>query len=154
MFNAPIRARQGAWVNAGEILLHKVICNKRDLRKTGDDLLYRMRTGCPWRDVRRALGYRNQVDSLRNAVAMTCTFYGYHVKRQQSLMGLLPWACWRCSPRYFTLTVIVCRVALCNCALDVRPSELLQPPLVRKNRARKSPPMGFYTANPTRQTPP
>lgn len=39
------------WSKFREILLHKTIYNKRDLRTTIESMLYRMRTGCPWRDL-------------------------------------------------------------------------------------------------------
>ncbi len=32
-----------------KILLQESICDKRDLRMTVEGMLYRMRTGCPWR---------------------------------------------------------------------------------------------------------
>ena len=39
-----------------EILLHKTIYNKRDLRMTVEGMLYHMRTGCPRRDLPEAFG--------------------------------------------------------------------------------------------------
>jgi hypothetical protein len=42
------------WSKLREILLHKAIYNKRDLRMTVEGMLYRMRTGCPWRDLPKA----------------------------------------------------------------------------------------------------
>ena len=49
------------WSKLREILLHKAIYNKRDLRMTVEGMLYRMRTGCPWRDLPKAFGYWNKV---------------------------------------------------------------------------------------------
>lgn len=37
------------WSKLREILLDKTICNKRDIRMTVKGMLYRMRTGCPWK---------------------------------------------------------------------------------------------------------
>lgn len=39
------------WSELRKIQLHKAIYNKRDLRMTVEGMLYRMRTGCPWRDL-------------------------------------------------------------------------------------------------------
>src|SRR4051794_11456504 len=44
------------WSKLRTILLHKAISNKRDLRMTVEGMLYRMRTGCPWRDLPAAFG--------------------------------------------------------------------------------------------------
>ncbi|WP_434784644.1 transposase, partial [Pseudomonas amygdali] len=38
------------------MLLHESIYNKRDLRTTVEGMLYRMRVGCPWRDLPKAFG--------------------------------------------------------------------------------------------------
>ncbi|TXR36762.1 transposase [Ectopseudomonas mendocina] len=48
------------WSKLREILLHKAIYNKRDLRMTVEGMLYRMRTGCPWRDLPKAFGNWNK----------------------------------------------------------------------------------------------
>lgn len=50
-----------------EILLHKTIYNKRDLRITVEGMLYRMRTGCPWRDLPEAFGGWSKVYKRFNA---------------------------------------------------------------------------------------
>ena len=50
-----------------KILLYKAIYNKRDLRMTVEGMLYRMRTGCPWRDLPKALGNWNKVYKRFNA---------------------------------------------------------------------------------------
>ncbi len=55
------------WSKLREILLHKAIYNKRDLRMTVEGMLYRMRTGCPWRDLPKAFGYWNKVYKRFNA---------------------------------------------------------------------------------------
>ena len=52
----------GALTKLREILLHKAIYNKRDLRMTVEGMLYRMRTGCPWRDLPEAFGNWNKVN--------------------------------------------------------------------------------------------
>lgn len=44
------------WPKLREILLHEAIYNKRDLRMTVEGMLYRMRVGCPWRDLPCAFG--------------------------------------------------------------------------------------------------
>ncbi|MBB3105475.1 transposase [Azomonas macrocytogenes] len=55
------------WSKRQEILLHKAIYNKRDLRMTVEGMLYRMRTGCPWRDLPKAFGHWNKVYKRFNA---------------------------------------------------------------------------------------
>ena len=37
-------------------LLQEAIYNKRNLRMTIEGMLYRMRVGCPWRDLPEAFG--------------------------------------------------------------------------------------------------
>lgn len=44
------------WSKLRETLRHKTIYNKRDLRMAVEDMLYRMRTGCPWRELPEAFG--------------------------------------------------------------------------------------------------
>ncbi|RQJ37747.1 hypothetical protein IPC3_25915 [Pseudomonas aeruginosa] len=55
------------WSKLREILLHKAIYNKRDLRMTVEGMLYRMRTGCPWRDLPKEFGNWNKVYKRFNA---------------------------------------------------------------------------------------
>lgn len=55
------------WSKLREILLHKAVYNKRDLRMTVEGMLYRMRTGCPWRDLPKAFGNWNKVYKRFNA---------------------------------------------------------------------------------------
>lgn len=55
------------WSKLREILLHKAIYNKRDLRMTVEGMLYRMRTGCPWRDLPEAFGSWSKVYKRFNA---------------------------------------------------------------------------------------
>ncbi|AVB18357.1 MULTISPECIES: IS5 family transposase [Pseudomonas syringae group] len=50
-----------------EILLHESIYNKRDLRTTVEGMLYRMRVGCPWRDLPKAFGNWSKVYKRFNA---------------------------------------------------------------------------------------
>jgi len=49
------------WSKLQTILRHKTIYNKPDLRMTVEGMLYRMRTGCPWRDLPKAFGCWNRV---------------------------------------------------------------------------------------------
>jgi transposase len=55
------------WSKLREILLHQTIYDKRDLRMTVEGMLYRMRTGCPWRDLPEAFGNWNKVYKRFNA---------------------------------------------------------------------------------------
>lgn len=55
------------WSKLREILLHKTIYNKRDLRMTVEGMLYRMRTGCPWRDLPEAFGGWSRIYKRFNA---------------------------------------------------------------------------------------
>lgn len=61
------------WPKLREILLHKAIYNKRDLRMTVEGMLYRMRTGCPWRDLPKAFGSWSRV-YMRISVNVTAHF--------------------------------------------------------------------------------
>ncbi len=42
------------WSKLEKILLQETIYNKRNLRMTVEGMLYRMRVGCPWRDLPKA----------------------------------------------------------------------------------------------------
>ncbi|POP61811.1 IS5/IS1182 family transposase, partial [Pseudomonas amygdali pv. morsprunorum] len=55
------------WPKLREILLHESIYNKRDLRTTVEGMLYRMRVGCPWRDLPEAFGNWSKVYKRFNA---------------------------------------------------------------------------------------
>jgi len=55
------------WPKLRESLLHLAVYNKRDLRMTVEGMLYRMRTGCPWRDLPKAFGHWNKVYKRFNA---------------------------------------------------------------------------------------
>lgn len=44
------------WSKLQTILLHNTVYNKPDLRMTVEGMLYRMRTGCPWRDLPEIFG--------------------------------------------------------------------------------------------------
>lgn len=50
-----------------KILFQKTIYNKRNLCMTIEGMLYRMRVGCPWRDLPEALdaGISSTKDSIR-----------------------------------------------------------------------------------------
>jgi transposase len=49
------------WSKLHKILLQKAIYDKPDLRMTVEAMLYRMRTGCPWRDLPQAFGCWNRI---------------------------------------------------------------------------------------------
>ena len=49
------------WSKLEKILLQESIYNKRDLRMTVEGMLYRMRVGCPWRDLPEAFGCWNSI---------------------------------------------------------------------------------------------
>jgi transposase len=55
------------WSKMREALLHKSIYNTRNLRITVEGMLYRMRTGCPWRDLPKAFGRWGKVYKRFNA---------------------------------------------------------------------------------------
>lgn len=55
------------WPKLREILLHKAIYNKRDLRMTVEGMLYRIRTECPWRDLPKAFEGSSKVYKRFNA---------------------------------------------------------------------------------------
>ncbi|EPM70716.1 transposase, IS4 [Pseudomonas syringae pv. theae ICMP 3923] len=52
-------------------MLHESIYNKRDLRTTVEGMLYRMRVGCPWRDLPKAFGNWSKVYKRFNAWSAT-----------------------------------------------------------------------------------
>lgn len=55
------------WSKLREILLHKAVYNKRDLRMTVEGMLYRMRTVCPRRHLPQAFGSWSRVYKRFNA---------------------------------------------------------------------------------------
>lgn len=55
------------WSKLRKILLQKSIYDKRDLRMTVEAMLYRMRTGCPWRDLPAVFGCWNSIYKRFNA---------------------------------------------------------------------------------------
>ena len=55
------------WPKLREILRHEAIYNKRDLRMTVEGMLYRMRVGCPWRDLPDAFGNWSKIYKRFNA---------------------------------------------------------------------------------------
>ncbi|PHV03390.1 IS5 family transposase [Iodobacter sp. BJB302] len=55
------------WSKLKKILLQHAIYNKPDLRITVEGMLYRMRVGCPWRDLPSAFGEWNSVYKRFNA---------------------------------------------------------------------------------------
>ncbi|WP_256212113.1 IS5 family transposase [Nitrosomonas communis] len=54
-----------------KILLQESIYNKRNLRMTVEGLLYRMRVGCPWRDLPRVFGCWNSIYKRFNAWSLS-----------------------------------------------------------------------------------
>ncbi|WP_460428910.1 transposase, partial [Azotobacter armeniacus] len=44
------------WSKLEKVLLQQAIHHKPDLRMTVEGMLYRMRAGCPWRDLPSAFG--------------------------------------------------------------------------------------------------
>ncbi|MEO6917818.1 MAG: IS5 family transposase, partial [Collimonas sp.] len=55
------------WSKLQNILLQERIYNKRDLRLMVEGMLYRMRVGCPWRDLPAQFGCWNSVYKKFNA---------------------------------------------------------------------------------------
>ena len=55
------------WSKLRVILCQNGIYDKRDLRMTVEGMLYRMRVGCPWRDLPKAFGCWNRVYKRFNA---------------------------------------------------------------------------------------
>jgi hypothetical protein len=55
------------WSKLEKILLQETIYNKRNLCMTVEGMLYRMRAGCPWRDMPKAFGswISSTKDSMR-----------------------------------------------------------------------------------------
>ncbi len=55
------------WSKLEKILLQEAIYNKRNLRMTVEGMLYRMRVGCPWRDLPEIFGCWNSIYQRFNA---------------------------------------------------------------------------------------
>ena len=55
------------WSKLEKILLQEAVYNKRSLRMTVEGVLYRMRVGCPWRDLPRTFGCWNSIYKRFNA---------------------------------------------------------------------------------------
>jgi transposase len=55
------------WSKLKKILLQERIYDKRDLRLMVEAMLYRMRVGCPWRDLPKEFGYWNSIYKRFNA---------------------------------------------------------------------------------------
>jgi len=55
------------WSKLEKILLQEAIYNKRNLCMTVESMLYRMRVGCPWRDLLEAFGCWNSIYKRFNA---------------------------------------------------------------------------------------
>ncbi|WP_430229249.1 transposase, partial [Nitrosomonas communis] len=59
------------WSKLEKILLQESIDNKRNLRMTVEGILYRMRVGCPWRDLPRVFGCWNSIYKRFNAWSLS-----------------------------------------------------------------------------------
>jgi len=59
------------WSKLKKILLQEAIYNKRNLRMTVEGMLYRMRVGCPWRDLPKAFGCWNSIYKRFNAWSLS-----------------------------------------------------------------------------------
>lgn len=59
------------WSKLKKILLQESIYNKRNLRLTVEGILYRMRVGCPWRDLPKAFGCWNSIYKRFNAWSLS-----------------------------------------------------------------------------------
>jgi len=59
------------WLKLEKILLQEAIYNKRNLRMTVEGMLYRMRVGCPWRDLPKAFGCWNSIYKRFNAWSLS-----------------------------------------------------------------------------------
>jgi transposase len=59
------------WSKLEKILLQETIYNKRNLRMTVEGMLYRMRVGCPWRDLPKAFGSWNSIYKRFNAWSLS-----------------------------------------------------------------------------------
>jgi len=55
------------WSKLLKILRQKAIYDKPDLRLIVEGMLYRMRVGCPWRDLPKAFGCWNSIYKRFNA---------------------------------------------------------------------------------------
>ena len=58
------------WSKLLPIMLQEKIYHKPGLRNTLEGILYRMRTGCPWRDLPAAFGHWNSVYKCFNTWSM------------------------------------------------------------------------------------
>ena len=59
------------WSKLEKILLQEAIYNKRNLRMTVEGMLYRIRVGCPWRDLPKAFGSWNSIYKRFNAWSLS-----------------------------------------------------------------------------------
>ncbi|SDI10045.1 transposase, partial [Nitrosomonas sp. Nm132] len=59
------------WPKLEKILLQEAIYNKRNLCMTVEGVLYRMRVGCPWRDLPEVFGCWNSIYKRFNAWSST-----------------------------------------------------------------------------------
>jgi len=64
------------WSKLEKILLQEAIYNKCNLRLTVESVLYRMRVGCPWRDLPEAFGCWNSICKRFNACDLKAPNFG------------------------------------------------------------------------------
>ena len=123
------------WSKLEKILFKEAIYNKRNLRMTIESMLYRMRVGCPWRDLPKAFGCWNSVYKRFNVWSLSnkwrrifkvliidpdCEWEfidGSYVKAHQHSAGAVgkkPQAIVQGIPRRFIwwLIVMVCQLSL------------------------------------------
>jgi len=59
--HAPINATDELWSKLKAILLEDRVYNKLEHRQTLEGILYRLRVGCPWRDLPECFGLWNTI---------------------------------------------------------------------------------------------
>ncbi|EPL3076742.1 transposase, partial [Pseudomonas aeruginosa] len=124
------------WSKLREILLHKAIYNKRDLRMTVEGMLYRMRTGCPWRDLPKEFGNWNKVYKRFNAWSAAGKWFVVARQREVAFRDALMDT--RCARR-----TLRARRGLSGCmhfAPGWRVTAIVRPVVVRAGRLGVAPP--------------
>ncbi|SDI18579.1 transposase, partial [Nitrosomonas sp. Nm132] len=68
------------WPKLEKILLQEAIYNKRNLCMTVEGMLYRMRVGCPWRDLPEVFGCWNSIYKKLSGKTLDafCKCYFHH----------------------------------------------------------------------------
>lgn len=59
------------WSKLEKFLLQEAIYNKLNLRMTVEGRLYRVRVGCPWRDLTETFGYWNSIYKRVNSWSLS-----------------------------------------------------------------------------------